>query len=99
MGWQNQATRISSMRSKRGLESQKTDKSRNCRMCSRKMVRPHEMTGLHPLNLTTSVRVESIVLPIEVNIPIARHTFADQNLFDLSYDIDSLKELREFALI
>ena len=39
------------------------------------------------------------VLPIETRISTARHTNIDHNLIDLSYDLDSLEELRESALI
>jgi hypothetical protein len=39
------------------------------------------------------------VLPIETEIPTARHTNIDHNSIDLSYDLDALEELRESALI
>ena len=57
---------------------------------------PRTSTGQTPFSLVYGCEA---ILPIETEIPTARHTNIDHNSIDLSYDLDALEELRESALI
>ncbi|KAJ9542437.1 hypothetical protein OSB04_028943 [Centaurea solstitialis] len=55
---------------------------------------PRTSTGQTPFSLVYGCEA---VLPIESQVPVARHRTIEQNSIDLCYDIDALEELREKA--
>ncbi|KAJ9536185.1 hypothetical protein OSB04_un000645 [Centaurea solstitialis] len=55
---------------------------------------PRTSTGQTPFSLVYGCEA---VLPIESQLPIARHRTMEQNVIDLYYDLDALEELREKA--
>ncbi|KAJ9553497.1 hypothetical protein OSB04_017542, partial [Centaurea solstitialis] len=55
---------------------------------------PRTSTGQTPFSLVYGCEA---VLPIESQLPIARHRTMDQNVINLYYDLDALEELREKA--
>ncbi|KAJ9560378.1 hypothetical protein OSB04_005538 [Centaurea solstitialis] len=55
---------------------------------------PRTATGQTPFSLVYGCEA---VLPIESQVPVARHRTIEQNSIDLCYDIDALEELREKA--
>ncbi|KAJ9550407.1 hypothetical protein OSB04_014452 [Centaurea solstitialis] len=56
---------------------------------------PRASTGQTPYSLVYGCEA---VLPIEAQIPTARSRTYDQNVINLSYDLDALEEIREKAL-
>ncbi|KAJ9558914.1 hypothetical protein OSB04_013528 [Centaurea solstitialis] len=55
---------------------------------------PRTSTGQTPFSLVYGCEA---VLPIESQVPVARHRTIEQNSIDLCYDIDALEELRDKA--
>ncbi|KAJ9539491.1 hypothetical protein OSB04_032224 [Centaurea solstitialis] len=55
---------------------------------------PRTSTGQTPFSLVYGCEA---VLPIESQLPIARHRTMEQNVIDLYYNLDALEELREKA--
>ncbi|KAJ9564196.1 hypothetical protein OSB04_000162 [Centaurea solstitialis] len=55
---------------------------------------PRTSIGQTPFSLVYGCEA---VLPIESQLPIARHRTMEQNVIDLYYDLDALEELREKA--
>ncbi|KAJ9538340.1 hypothetical protein OSB04_031073 [Centaurea solstitialis] len=55
---------------------------------------PRTSTGQTPFSLVYGCEA---LLPIESQLPIARHRTMDQNVINLYYDLDALEELREKA--
>ncbi|KAJ9552293.1 hypothetical protein OSB04_016338 [Centaurea solstitialis] len=55
---------------------------------------PRTSTGQTPFSLVYGCEA---VLPIESQVPVARHRTIERNSIDLCYDIDALEELREKA--
>ncbi|KAJ9552481.1 hypothetical protein OSB04_016526 [Centaurea solstitialis] len=55
---------------------------------------PRTSTGQTPFSLVYGCEA---VLPIESQLPIARHRTMEQNVINLYYDLDALEELREKA--